>query len=107
MREQMAGAGQPFSTMCTTSIIHRSGRPSPGQGLKTLPGRKLIFTNGTWRMPRRCWRASGFAGMFAGIFDIVHPISFPSPQLEPYEKFVAVHAIEPHGGDVRGHCAQI
>ena len=42
-------------------------------------------------MPRRCWSAWGLAGISPAFSTSCIPIS----QLEPYEKFVAVHAIEP------------
>jgi putative hydrolase of the HAD superfamily len=65
------------------------------RALETLPGRKLIFTNGTVAHAEKVLARLGVGGHFTGIFDIVHSEFIPKPQLEPYEKFVAVHAIEP------------
>ena len=74
--------------------------PIPADGplagaLETLPGRKLIFTNGTVAHAEKVLERLGVGGHFTDIFDIVHSDFIPKPQLEPYEKFVAVHAIEP------------
>jgi putative hydrolase of the HAD superfamily len=78
--------------------IDHSPIPADGplaKALETLPGRKLIFTNGTVAHAEKVLARLGVGGHFTGIFDIVHSDFIPKPQLEPYEKFVAVHAIEP------------
>src|SRR5262245_15418759 len=65
------------------------------RALEALPGRKLIFTNGTVAHAEKVLARLGVGSHFTGIFDIVHSDFIPKPQLEPYEKFVAAHAIEP------------
>ena len=65
------------------------------RALEALPGRKLIFTNGTVAHAEKVLARLGVGSHFTGIFDIVHSDFIPKPQLEPYEKFLAVHAVEP------------
>ena len=65
------------------------------RALEALPGRKLIFTNGTVAHAEKVLARLGVGSHFTGIFDIVHSDFIPKPQLEPYEKFLTVHAIEP------------
>ena len=84
------GAGR-LSRLCARhrSFTH-SGRWPPWPGPETLPGRKLIFTNGTVAHAEKVLARLGVREHFTGIFDIVHSDFIPKPQLEPYEKFVAV-----------------
>ena len=63
--------------------------------LEHLPGRKLVFTNGTVAHAERVLARIGVHGAFAGIFDIVHSDFIPKPARGPYEKFVVTHAVEP------------
>jgi len=63
--------------------------------LEGLPGRKLIFTNGTVDHADKVLRRLGVHGQFHGVFDIVHSDYIPKPARGPYEKFIASHAIDP------------
>jgi putative hydrolase of the HAD superfamily len=62
--------------------------------LHKLPGRKLIFTNGTVSHAERVLARIGVAHHFADIFDIVHSDYVPKPSAEPYRKFIAKTGIE-------------
>ena len=63
--------------------------------LEGLPGRKLVFTNGTVAHAEKVMARLGVEGHFHGVFDIVHSDYIPKPARGPYEKFIARHAIDP------------
>jgi len=63
--------------------------------LHALPGRKLIFTNGTVAHASRVLARLGITHHFGDIFDIVHADFIPKPEMEPYAKFVAQTGITP------------
>jgi putative hydrolase of the HAD superfamily len=63
--------------------------------LHRLPGRKLIFTNGTVAHARKVLARIGVTHHFGDIFDIVHSDYIPKPAIGPYRKFIARHDIEP------------
>lgn len=65
------------------------------QALETLPGRKLVFTNGTVSHAEKVLFRLGITPHFHGIFDIVHSDYVPKPARGPYEKFVRDHHIAP------------
>ena len=65
------------------------------QALRALPGRKLIFTNGTVAHAERVLARIGITHHFGDIFDIVHSDFIPKPEMEPYQKFVATTGIRP------------
>lgn len=63
--------------------------------LHALPGRKLIFTNGTVAHAEKVLARIGITHHFGDIFDIVHSDFIPKPEMEPYRKFVAQTGIDP------------
>lgn len=63
--------------------------------LEALPGRKLVFTNGTVSHATNVMHRIGITHLFDGIFDIVHSDFIPKPERGPYEKFIAEHGVDP------------
>ena len=63
--------------------------------LHALPGRKLIFTNGTVAHAEKVLARIGITHHFGDIFDIVHSDFIPKPEMEPYAKFVKQTGIDP------------
>jgi putative hydrolase of the HAD superfamily len=62
--------------------------------LANLPGRKLIFTNGTTGHAKRVLKRLGIEDSFDGIFDIVDSDYIPKPDRKPYDKFAALYNID-------------
>ena len=60
-----------------------------------LPGRKIIFTNGTAGHAARVMDRLGVAQAFHGVFDIVDSDHIPKPAEAPYTKFLRDHDIVP------------
>ncbi|HVA12641.1 MAG TPA: pyrimidine 5'-nucleotidase [Stellaceae bacterium] len=67
-----------------------------GDAIAGLPGRKLIFTNGTKRHAERVLARLGLGGHFAAIHDIVACDYCPKPEPAAYAAFVRQHDIDPH-----------
>ncbi len=65
------------------------------EALHALPGRKLIFTNGTVAHAEKVLNRIGITHHFGDIFDIVHADFIPKPEMEPYRKFVHQTGIRP------------
>ena len=77
--------------------IDHSPVPSNAQlveNLAALPGRKLVFTNGTVKHATAVMRHIGITHVFDDIFDIVHSDFIPKPERRPYEKFIARHNVD-------------
>lgn len=70
--------------------------PSPElrASIEALPGRKLIFTNGTTRHAERVADKIGILDLFDGICDIVACDYQPKPGKDAFGTFVARHAVE-------------
>lgn len=63
--------------------------------LSALPGRRLVFTNGSVRHAERVLDRLGIAHLFEDVFDIKAAEYRPKPQAEAYDRFLARHRVEP------------
>jgi putative hydrolase of the HAD superfamily len=63
--------------------------------LTALPGRKLVFTNGTTGHANRVLERLGITKIFEGVFDIVDSDYVPKPARGPYDKFARLYGINP------------
>jgi putative hydrolase of the HAD superfamily len=66
-----------------------------GAALAALPGRKLVFTNGTVRHAENILGHLGIAGHFSGLFDIAACGYVPKPDPAGYDALVRRFAIVP------------
>lgn len=66
-----------------------------GSALARLPGRKLVYTNGSTRHAENVLARLGIADRFDGIFDIVAAGYVPKPDPRPYAEFVAQFGVVP------------
>jgi putative hydrolase of the HAD superfamily len=69
--------------------------PELEAALDRLPGRRLVFTNGSERHARRVLEAIGVAGLFDEIFDIEASQMIPKPQVRAFEGLMARHGVRP------------
>lgn len=72
-------------------------QPSPrlDAALTALPGRKIVFTNGSKPHAERVLARLGVSQHFEVIVDIVASAFLPKPEPEPYRQLVASHSIDP------------
>lgn len=66
-----------------------------GEAIARLPGRKVIFTNGSVRHAENVVSQLGIGHVFDGIYDIVTTGYAPKPARSAYERFVAASRIAP------------
>ena len=71
--------------------------PSPAlnQALEQLPGRKVIFTNGSTAHAKNVTEKLGITHHFDATFDIVDCEFTPKPDLVVYEKMLSTFSINP------------
>ena len=69
--------------------------PRMDAALAKLPGRKIIFTNGSTAHAEGVMGALGVTHHFEAIFDIVASDYRPKPERIVYDKFVADHNVNP------------
>jgi len=71
--------------------------PSPtlAAALADLPGRKIVFTNGSVRHAERVLGRLGVVSQFDGIFDIVAADYVPKPDPGPYRAMLDLYGLAP------------
>ena len=72
-----------------------SPNPKLDAALARLPGRKIVFTNGTVAHAHSVLDRLGIPHHFESVFDIVAAEYVPKPRPEPYDRFLAAHGIDP------------
>lgn len=70
--------------------------PALAEALERLPGRRLVFTNGTVAHAARVLERIGIHGHVEDIFDIVHADFVPKPKVQTFERFLARTGVDPH-----------
>jgi putative hydrolase of the HAD superfamily len=63
--------------------------------IRTLPGRKLIFTNGSVDHAEKTIAVLGLEGLFDGIFDIISTQLTPKPERDAFTRFFELSGINP------------
>jgi putative hydrolase of the HAD superfamily len=83
-------------------IDHSPLEPNPalGAAIGKLPGRKLILTNGTRRHVEAVLARLGLEQHFDGVFDIVAAALEPKPSPQTYDRFLAVHGVDPQAAAI-------
>jgi putative hydrolase of the HAD superfamily len=78
-------------------IDHSPLTPNPalGAAIASLPGRKLILTNGTRRHAEAVMRRLEIEQHFEDVFDIAAAEFEPKPRAVVYDRFLAGHGVDP------------
>jgi len=69
--------------------------PELAHALANLPGKKLVFTNGTVAHAARVLGRIGIHDHVDEIFDIAHADFVPKPNVGTYERFLWAHDVDP------------
>lgn len=69
--------------------------PELRNAVSALPGRKLVYTNGSRRHAERVTEKLGLSGLFDGLFGIEDSGYQPKPQMRAYDVFVRAHTVSP------------
>ena len=78
-------------------IDHSPLLPNPalGAAIETLPGRKLILTNGTRKHAEAVMRRLDIDRHFEDVFDIAAADLDPKPLPQVYDRFLHKHGVDP------------
>ncbi|MBO4225926.1 pyrimidine 5'-nucleotidase [Bradyrhizobium neotropicale] len=78
-------------------IDHSPLEPNPAMGaaIARLPGRKLILTNGSTDHVGAVLARLGIGAHFEAVFDIIAAELEPKPAPQTYQRFLALHDVDP------------
>lgn len=63
--------------------------------IRKLPGRKVVFTNGTAPYAENVLKARGLSGLFDGVFGVEHANYCPKPQRPAFEDVFRKAKVQP------------
>lgn len=76
-------------------VSHIAPADDLNQAIERLPGRKVIFTNGTVAHAENVTEQLGITHHFDAVYDIVAVDYIPKPAVQAYERFVSGTGINP------------
>ncbi|MFW8594970.1 pyrimidine 5'-nucleotidase [Cribrihabitans neustonicus] len=65
------------------------------RGIRSLPGQKIVYTNGSAPYAERVLKARGLEGLFDGIFGVEHADYHPKPERRAFDRVFAQAGITP------------
>ncbi|MEL7345401.1 MAG: pyrimidine 5'-nucleotidase, partial [Pseudomonadota bacterium] len=65
------------------------------QQIKSLPGRKIVYTNGSEPYARRVLAARGLDGVFEAVYGVEHAAFRPKPEQQAFEMVFGKARIDP------------
>lgn len=72
------------------SLDHLSPDPDLAARIKSLPGHKIVYTNGSAPYAERVTEARGLGGVFDGIYGVEHAGFVPKPERAAFEAVFAI-----------------
>lgn len=95
MREREIDPGPFLEYVHDIDISAIGPSPALAAALGDLPGRKIVFTNGSVRHAERVLTRLGVVAQFDGIFDIVAADYVPKPDPGPYRTMLDRYGLAP------------
>jgi putative hydrolase of the HAD superfamily len=73
-------------------------RPDPllAERIRALPGRRIIYTNGTAPYAERVLAARGLSGLFDAVYGVEHAGFLPKPERGAFDAIFAQDGLVPH-----------
>ncbi len=72
--------------------------PELAQAIRALPGRKIVYTNGTEPYARNVLRARALDGVFDAVYGVEHANYRPKPEQAAFEAVFALDNLPPEQG---------
>ncbi len=71
--------------------------PDLAAEIRSLPGRRIVYTNGCAPYAERVLAARGLSGLFDAIYGVEHADFLPKPDREAFDKVFAADGLDPGG----------
>ncbi|WP_284165079.1 pyrimidine 5'-nucleotidase [Frigidibacter sp. SD6-1] len=95
MREHGADPGPYLTEVHEIDFSVLSPDAGLARGIARLPGRKIVYTNGSAPYAERVIAARGLAGLFDAIYGIEHAGFRPKPEQAAFEAVFALDGTDP------------
>lgn len=95
MREHDVDPGPYLNEVHDISLDHLTPDPELLAMIKALPGRKIVYTNGTAPYAARVLEARGLDTAFSAVYGVEHAEFLPKPERAAFETIFATDGISP------------
>ncbi|EYD71086.1 pyrimidine 5'-nucleotidase [Limimaricola hongkongensis] len=79
-------------------LSHLAAAPALARAITALPGRRIVYTNGSEPYARRVLAARGLSGVFDAVYGVEHAGLVPKPQRAAFEAVFALDGLAPEQG---------
>ncbi|MGR3616383.1 MAG: pyrimidine 5'-nucleotidase [Paracoccaceae bacterium] len=95
MREHGVDPDPYLIAVHDVSMDHMEPDPDLARHIHDLPGRKIVYTNGSAPYAERVLQARGLAGLFDGVYGVEHAEYRPKPERQAFDTVFAKAGISP------------
>ena len=95
MREHNVDPGPYLFDVHDIDLSHLNKDPALASAIDTLPGRKIVYTNGTAPYARQVLAARGLDQVFEAVYGVEEANFLPKPELEAFETIFVLDGIQP------------
>ncbi|WP_010142256.1 pyrimidine 5'-nucleotidase [Oceanicola sp. S124] len=95
MRLHDVDPGPYLADVHEIDMSHLQRDPDLAAHIRDLPGRKIVFTNGSGPYAERVLEARGLSGLFAAIYGIEHAGFHPKPDRAAYDTVFGTDGLDP------------
>ena len=95
MREHNVDPGPYLFDVHDIDLSHLNKDPALASAIDTLPGRKIVYTNGPAPYARQVLAARGLDQVFEAVYGVEEANFLPKPELEAFETIFALDGIQP------------
>ena len=95
MREHNVDPGPYLFDVHDIDLSHLNKDPALASAIDTLPGRKIVYTNGTAPYARQVLAARGLDQVFEAVYGVEEANFLPKPELEAFKTIFALDGIQP------------
>jgi len=98
MDEHGVDPGPYLTDVHDIDMSHLRPDPALARAIAALPGRRIVYTNGSEPYARRVLKARGLDGVFAAVYGVEHAGFRPKPEQAAFEAVFALDGLEPFQG---------
>jgi putative hydrolase of the HAD superfamily len=95
MREHGVDPAPYLTHVHEIDLTHLARDPDLRDRIADLPGRRIVYTNGSAPYAERVLEARGLGGLFDAVYGVEHAGFRPKPEREAFETIFAADGIDP------------